>query len=82
MEELSVVGEEVLYTGDTSHAFDGVTLCLMVQRLFIGKYTIIEVGNYGAKGKYYVFREVAGAYPCKSFVKHTRDFYKAKYNLR
>jgi len=86
-EELAGIGEIVIYTGDLSHAFDQSTEDLMNKYLVqFERYTIISVGNYDDINKYYRFKEFdfdySFYYPCKSFIKNYKIFYKLKYNLK
>ena len=82
MQKFAKVGEIVIYTGDISHAFDDYTASLM-NRFLIPKeeYIVREVGVY-KEGEGYRFRGFAYLYPCKSFMKNSKELTKILYNLK
>lgn len=87
--EISVeVGDEVVYTGDTIHAFDdNITLDLMKKHLVeFKKYIVQETGIYNRTlpdKNYYCLKGGGGwCYPCKSFTRDLSVYYEHKYNLK
>jgi len=81
-----LIGDMVMYTGDTSFA-DSVTRSLMDQYLIKGKiYTIRLIRNFATTfGVHYKFVEKDAMfywYPAKSFESNVVDLIKVRYNLK
>jgi len=81
MRTIKAPGTCVFYTGDISHAVDGITRNLMIRCLTEGYwYKVVYISDDGPYRDHYYLE--GSLYPYKSFTTNPVEYYGYKYNLR